>query len=96
VALAIFNFAMVFAFHRMVVRQGEIIEATKKAQQDLCEKGFSAYVPVFKDRLPSARHRLVEVMLVLNFALLAYGVWCTIQCLASYWCCTNGSFPGGR
>jgi hypothetical protein len=81
IGLAVFNLAMIWAFHRMVVAQGKIITATRAAEEDL-SKSYPQYVASFaphKAPSPSLRTRsgrrwLVLTMFLLDLWLLVFAV----------------------
>ena len=72
-ALVVFNFAIIYAFYKMTVRQRAIIMATKAVEARL-GSDYGDCIPKFKKRGVSAPRLLIWVLALLNAALLAYAV----------------------
>lgn len=70
-AVAIFNGALIFAFHKMVRQQQVIIEATRSAEKEL-KKSFPEFIPVFVESIIRAPSVMVLTLAVLDVALLVY------------------------
>jgi hypothetical protein len=64
---------MIYAFARMVVRQGEITWKTEDAEKVL-ERTYPDFVPLFRSSRLSSRFVLVASMIALDVWLLNYAI----------------------
>jgi hypothetical protein len=71
--LSIFNGVLIYAYHRMVLQQRAIIDATRKAEDDIKET-YPTFIPEFCRAGIRAPSLLVYLLWVLDFSLLIYAV----------------------
>jgi hypothetical protein len=72
-SVSLFNFGLIYAFYRMVVTQGKIIETAKEAEAEL-KLTFNKFVPKFNKTTVSGRWLAFWALLLLNGCLLGCSV----------------------
>ena len=78
--LFLFNSAMIFACYKMILRQGEIIKAAKKAE-DILKTEFQDFIPNFKTSGTKAPWSLVWTLGILNALLFIYFLYLICPCI---------------
>ncbi|HAK88076.1 MAG TPA: hypothetical protein DHV16_03005 [Nitrospiraceae bacterium] len=71
--LAIFNTVIIYSFHRMIIHQKAIINATKKAEKKL-GKIFPHFIPEFSETKVSAGTFLIWTLSIFDIALFIYAI----------------------
>ncbi len=71
--VAFVNATLIFAYHRMVVQQAAIIDATRKAEGKL-RNAYPDYVPSFKQSKIRAPRLMVWTLAMLDVALAVYSI----------------------
>jgi len=71
--LSIFNGVLIYAYHRMVIQQRAVIDATRKAEDDI-KKIYPAFIPKFRRAGIRAPSLLVYSLWVLDLCLLIYAI----------------------
>lgn len=71
--LSIFNGVLIYAYHRMVIQQRAVIDATRKAEDDI-KKIYPAFIPEFRRAGIRAPSLLVYSLWALDLCLLVYAV----------------------
>lgn len=71
VILALVNGALIFAFYRLVLQQGILIDTTRRSETQLRES-YGTYIPNFEESGISARRLAVWTLVVADVALFAW------------------------
>jgi len=72
--LSLFNYILIYIFHRMIVQQKAIIKATQLAENKL-RKQFPDYIPSFPKKKISSTVYFRCSLVVLNSILFAFSVY---------------------
>ena len=71
--LFIFNAILIYSFHRMIINQRAIIDATKMAEDEL-RKTFDIFIPKFSEPKVKVGNLLIWNLWILNLILLIYSI----------------------
>lgn len=69
--LSIFNGVLIYAYHRMIIQQCAVIDATRKAEDDI-KGAYPDFIPEFRRTGIRAPSLLVYSLWILDFCLFIY------------------------
>jgi hypothetical protein len=84
VGLAVVDVALVYAFQRLISHQRAVIDAAKKAEEDLRKTKLSSYVPTFHTPTLRASDITLGVLWLMTAALAFYSV---SELIRAFHCC---------
>ncbi len=71
IVLSIFNGVLIYAYHRMIIQQRAVIDATRKAEDDI-KGAYPDFIPEFRRIGIRAPSLLVYSLWILDFCLFIY------------------------
>ena len=72
--LSVFNAAIIYAFHKMRIRQNEIIAATQHAEANL-RSSYPNFIPIFSPSKLSSSLVMLSALIVLDAWLFGFSLW---------------------